>query len=134
MLSIAGFGNWFSLLPRNTQRVDRRKRYFAELLPRGLKELIDVAGFAQWSKDRFRLEFRFKRRAVSFKRIALSPATVYQELRVLRRMLNVAVRKKLLPANPCFGVEFPVKVNGLFRPHYMTWSEHSGSSFRPPIT
>ena len=33
---------------------------------------------------------------------------------VLRRMLNVAVRKKLLPANPCLGVEFPVKVQGLF--------------------
>ena len=53
----------------------------------------------------------------------LKPATVHQELRVLRRMLNVAVRKKLLPANPCAGVEFPVTVKGLFRPHYMTWSE-----------
>jgi integrase len=38
-------------------------------------------------------------------------------------MLNVAVRKKLLPANPCAGVEFPVRVKGLFRPHYVTWSE-----------
>lgn len=52
----------------------------------------------------------------------LKPATVHQELRVLRRMLNVAVRKKLLPANPSAGVEFPVKVKGLFRPHYRTWS------------
>ncbi len=33
----------------------------------------------------------------------LKPATVHQEFRVLRRMLNVAVRKKLLPANPCCG-------------------------------
>jgi len=38
-------------------------------------------------------------------------------------MLNVAVRKRLLPANPCAGVEFPVAVKGLFRPHYVTWSE-----------
>lgn len=38
-------------------------------------------------------------------------------------MLNVAVRKKLLVANPCSGVEFPVRVKALFRPHYMTWSE-----------
>jgi integrase len=38
-------------------------------------------------------------------------------------MLNVAVRKKLLPANPCARVEFPVAVKGLFRPHYLTWSE-----------
>jgi len=38
-------------------------------------------------------------------------------------MLNVAVRKKLLQANPCWGVEFPVAVRSLFRPHYVTWSE-----------
>ena len=53
----------------------------------------------------------------------LKSSTVHQEFRVLRRMLNVAVRKKLLPANPCSGVEFPVAVKGLFRPHYVTWSE-----------
>lgn len=53
----------------------------------------------------------------------VKPSTVHQEFRVLRRMLNIAVRKKLLAANPCSGVEFPVRVKGLFRPHYMTWSE-----------
>ena len=60
----------------------------------------------------------------------LKPATVHQELRVLRRMMNVAVRKKLLPANPCAGVEFPVKVKGLFRPHYMSWSEQQRIEFQ----
>src|SRR5215471_15951428 len=34
--------------------------------------------------------------------------TVHEEFRVLRRALNVAVRKKFLSANPCAGVEFPV--------------------------
>jgi integrase len=53
----------------------------------------------------------------------LKSSTVHQEFRVLRRMLNVAVRKKLLPANPCAGVEFPVAVKSLFRPHYVSWSE-----------
>ena len=62
----------------------------------------------------------------------LKPATVHQELRVLRRMINVAVRKKLLPANPCAGVEFPVKVKGLFRPHYMSWSEQQRIEFHAP--
>jgi len=38
-------------------------------------------------------------------------------------MLNVAVHKKLLPTNPCSGAEFPVAVKGLFRPHYVTWTE-----------
>jgi integrase len=62
----------------------------------------------------------------------LKPATVHQELRVLRRMMNVAVRKRLLPANPCAGVEFPVKVKGLFRPHYMAWSEQQRIEFQAP--
>jgi len=53
----------------------------------------------------------------------LKPATVHQELRVLRRILNIAVRKRLIPSNPCSGVEFPVAIRGLFRPHYVTWSE-----------
>jgi Phage integrase SAM-like domain len=53
----------------------------------------------------------------------VKPSTVHQEFRVLRRMLNVAVRKKMLVSNCCSGVEFPVRVKGLFRPHYVTWSE-----------
>jgi integrase len=32
-------------------------------------------------------------------------------------------RKRLLPSNPCWGVEFPVAVKSLFRPHYVSWSE-----------
>ena len=60
----------------------------------------------------------------------LKPATVHQELRILRRVLNVAVRKKLLPSNPCAGVEFPVAVKGLFRPHYMGWAEQQQIEFR----
>ena len=53
----------------------------------------------------------------------VKPTTVHQEFRVLRRMLNIAVRKKLIPSNPCSGVEFPVALKGLFRPHYVSWSE-----------
>jgi integrase len=48
---------------------------------------------------------------------------VHQELRVLRRTLNVAVRKKLLLSNPCSSVQFPVVIKRLFKPHYVTWSE-----------
>ena len=55
----------------------------------------------------------------------LKPTTVHQEFRVLRRIFSVAVRKKLCPANPCAAVEFPVRVKGAFRPHYMTWSEQT---------
>jgi integrase len=53
----------------------------------------------------------------------LKPSTVHQEFRVLRRILNLAVKKRRLGVNPCGGVEFPVRVDGLFRPHYVSWSE-----------
>src|ERR1700723_2048542 len=62
----------------------------------------------------------------------LKPATVHQELRILRQILNVAARKKLLPSNPCAGVEFPVAVKGLFRPHYVTWSEQRKIEIHAP--
>ena len=35
-------------------------------------------------------------------------------------------------ANPCAGVEFPARVDGLFRPHYVTWSEQQKIEFAAP--
>ena len=53
---------------------------------------------------------------------ALKPSTVHQGCAVLGTP-EVAVRKKLL-ASICVGdCEFPVAVKGLFRPHYVSWSE-----------
>ncbi|MGB7728504.1 MAG: tyrosine-type recombinase/integrase [Candidatus Acidiferrum sp.] len=74
---------------------------------------------------RERLRQRVKvRTGKGYRELGLVKATtVHQELRVLRRVLNRAVRKRLLTSNPCAMVEFPVKVTGLFRPHYVTWSE-----------
>jgi len=54
----------------------------------------------------------------------LKPATVHKEFRILKRMLNIAKKKRRLPANPCDGVEFPVRMAGTTRkPHYVTSSE-----------
>src|SRR5690606_9904146 len=54
----------------------------------------------------------------------LKPATVHQEFRILRRILNVAVKKRRLAVNPCSGVELPVAVSATTRkPHYLTASE-----------
>jgi len=54
----------------------------------------------------------------------IKPATVHQEFRVLRHILNVAVRQKRLQTNPCCVVEFPASVkNSTRKPHYMTSSE-----------
>ena len=83
-------------------------------------------------RRRLQTRVQFKTAEGVIQKDRLKPATVHQELRVLRRMLNVAVRKRLLPGNPCSGVEFPVKVKGMFRPHCMSWSEQQRIEFQAP--
>ena len=91
----------------------------------GTSRLVDVTADSIELYLRERLRQRVSVRAkLGYKQLgAIKSTTIHQEFRVLRRMMNVAVRKKLLAANPCLGVEFPVAVKGLFRPHYVTWSE-----------
>ncbi len=63
----------------------------------------------------------------------LKPSTVDQELRVLTRILNLAVQQKRLAVNPCGPVEFPVSVSKSTRkPHYMTSSEQTRIEFVAP--
>jgi len=93
---------------------------------------LTADGIELYLRKRLRGRVRVKTTAGFIERGELKPATVHQELRVLRRMLNVAVRKKLLPSNPCAGVEFPVAVKGLFRPHYLTWSEQRKLEIHAP--
>jgi integrase len=84
---------------------------------------ITADSIEMYLRDRLRQRVRVKVK-VGYKQLGtIKATTIHQEFRVLRRMLNVAVRKKLLAANPCSGVEFPVAVKGLFRPHYVAWSE-----------
>src|ERR1700722_17718133 len=89
------------------------------------RKLVGITADAieDYLRQRLRQRVRIKLAQGYREKGILKSSTVHQEFRVLRRMLNVAVRKKLLPANPCAGVEFPVAVKGLFRPHYVTWSE-----------
>ncbi len=84
-------------------------------------------------RARLRARVRHKTRDGFVEQGVIKPSSVHQELRVLRRILNVAVRKRLLPANPCWGVEFPVAVKGLFRPHYMSWSEQQRIEAEAPV-
>ena len=64
----------------------------------------------------------------------LKPATVHQELRILRCILNVAVKKRRLAVNPCSGVEFPVPLAGTTRkPHYLTASEQARLEACAPV-
>jgi integrase len=126
----------YSKPPIRAEKTDEANRRAA----RHLKNAFGQRSIADLSADeiehhlRRRLQSRVQVRTANgiIQKDRLKPATVHQELRVLRRMLNVAVRKKLLPANPCSGVEFPVRVQGLFRPHYMAWSEQQRIEFQAP--
>lgn len=100
----------------------------------GAKKLSDITGdeIELYLRTRLR-EHRVVRRKSGLAKLGiLKPATVHQEFRVLRRILNVAVKKKLCPVNPCASVEFPVTLKALFRPHYMSWSEQQRIEFFAP--
>lgn len=100
----------------------------------GSWRLVDVTpdDIEQYLRVRLKKHARVKTK-YGFRELGILKATtVHQEFRVLRRALNVAVRKKFLPANPCAAVEFPVSVRGLFRPHYLTWSQQQMIEFHAP--
>lgn len=128
------FGEWADLFLENYSKPPLRAESTHEINMRVTKHLKPVFGMSKLvdiTADKIELYLRRRlrqriqiRTALGYREgNVLQAATVHQEFRVLRRMLNVAVRKKLLLANPCSGVEFPVRVKGLFRPHYMSWSE-----------
>ena len=126
----------YSKPPIRAEKTDEANRRAARHLKDafGLRSIGDISADEIEHYLRRRLQSRVQVRTANgiIQKDRLKPATVHQELRVLRRMLNVAVRKKLLPANPCSGVEFPVRVKGLFRPHYMAWSEQQRIEFQAP--
>jgi integrase len=128
------FGEWADMYLENFSRPPFRAPKTHEVNERALRHLravFEIKKLGELTADdiesylRMRLKTRVLVRTGNgfVEKGALKATTVHQELRVLRRMLNVAVRKKLLFANPCGGVEFPARVDGLFRPHYMMWSE-----------
>ncbi len=138
-----GFGEWADFYLENFSRPPFRASKTHEVNGRALKHLravFETTKLAELTADDIEgyLRRRLKQRVVVktgegfVEKGTLKATTVHQELRVLRRMLNVAVRKKFLFANPCAGVEFPARVDGLFRPHYMTWSEQQKIEFAAP--
>jgi integrase len=129
-----GFEQWVDFFLENYSKPPLRAAKTHEVNMRAAKHLknafrsrkladLNADEIEFYLRKRLRDRVRIKTAAGFIERQELKPTTVHQELRVLRRMLNVAVRKKLLPSNPCAGVEFPVTLKGLFRPHYVTWSE-----------
>src|SRR3989449_4723154 len=129
-----GFGEWVDSFLENYSRPPIRAHKTHEANMRCAihlkaaflgRKLVEITADAieDYLRNRLRQRVRVKVAGGYREKGILKSTTVHQEFRVLRRMLNVAVRKKLLAANPCSGVEFPVAVKGLFRPHYVAWSE-----------
>jgi integrase len=112
----------------NQRAANHLKKAFAA------RRLVDVTAdeIELYLRHRLRQPVRFRTSSGYIERGKLKPTTIHQEFRVLRRMLNVAVRKRLLASNPCANVEFPVAVKGLFRPHYASWSEQQQIEFHAP--
>jgi integrase len=86
---------------------------------------IDASLIEVYLRKRIGQKRRIRRKAGLVELQPLQPTTAHQEFRVLRRIFSVAVKKKLCAANPCAGVEFRVRLKGLFRPHYMSSSEQA---------
>jgi len=137
------FNEWADFFLENYSKPPMRAPKTHEANVNALKHLRPIFGAVKLSEIeadqienylRSRLKQRKRvKRASGFTEIGnLKPTTVHQEFRVVRRILNVAVKKKLVPANPCMAVEFPVAVKGLFRPHYMSWSEQQRFEFQAP--
>jgi integrase len=94
---------------------------------------IDATEIELHLRSRLQQRRRVRRKTGVVELGTLKPTTVHQEFRVLRRIFSVAVKKKLCPANPCAGVEFPVFLKSLFRPHYVTWSEQQKIEQHAPV-
>jgi len=138
------FSEWAEFFLEHYSRPPIRAAKTHEANEGALKTLKPVFGAMKMAEiDATQIEFHLRSRLRQRRRVrrksgivelgTLKPATVHQEFRVLRRIFSVAVKKKLCPANPCAGVEFPVILKGLFRPHYMTWSEQQMIELHAPI-
>ena len=108
------------------------KHLMPEFAERKLAE-IDADQIEHYLRHRLRQRNRVRTGSGYRETTLAKPTRVHQEFRVLRRIFSVAVKKKLCPANPCAAVEFPTSLKGLFRPHYVTWSEQQRiEAFAPP--
>jgi integrase len=137
------FGEWADFYLENFSKPPFRAQKTHEVNERVLKHLrtmfestklteLTADDIEAYLRARLKARVLVKARNGFVKKGILKATTVHQELRVLRRMLNVAVRKKFLFVNPCAGVEFPARIEGLFRPHYVTWSEQQKIEFAAP--
>ncbi|MEZ5401167.1 MAG: tyrosine-type recombinase/integrase [Bryobacteraceae bacterium] len=137
------FGEWAAYFLENFSKPPIRARKTHEANENALKALLPAFGATKLTEvDSMQIEAHLRKRLQQPRRVRrvsgvvevgkLKPATVHQEFRVMRRIFSVAVKRKVCAVNPCDGVEFPVILKGLFRPHYMTWSEQQKIEAKAP--
>ena len=114
-----GFEEWVHLFLENYSKPPLRaaKTHNANMrASKHLKAAFQGYKLADLTADGIELYLRLRDRvcvkttAGCIERGELKPATVHQELRVLRRMLNVAARKKTLTLESLLWGEEPVMV------------------------
>jgi len=140
-LTFAEWGDWFlerrSKPPFRTQKTHLQNIRIVDLFKSTFENtrLLDITPEAIEEHLRRRLSAGKKVRTkmgVKY-RGTIRSMTVHQEFRVLRRILNVAVKQKRLASNPCSAVEFPVSTTtATHKPHYMTASEQQRIEFCAP--
>ena len=87
----------------------------------------------EYLAKRLRSRRTIKSKLKTYEKGTLKPSTVHREYRVLSRILNVAVQKRRIVANPCQGADFPVRLAGSTRkPHYLTATEQERIEFLAP--
>jgi integrase len=131
-LTFDEWAEWFlerrSKPPYRSEKTHEQNMNAAKLLRAvfGGTKLSDIAPevIDEYIENRLAEGRRIHTKFGLIRRGRIKPATVHQEFRVLRNMLNVAVRQKKLEFNPCTMVEFPVSVkNSTRKPHYLTSTE-----------
>ncbi len=110
------YGQWADFFLENYSKPPVRAEKTHEANKRCIKRLkaafntsrlVDITAdsIEMYLRDRLRQRVRVKVKLGYRQLGAIKATTIHQEFRVLRRMLNVAVRKKLLAANPCSPVQ-----------------------------
>src|SRR5205814_2020209 len=106
------FGQWAEFFLANYSRPPMRAQKTHEANENALKHLRPVFGSMKLPDiDATIIEVHLRQRLQAKKHVrrklglvelgTIKPTSVHQEFRVLRRIFSVAVRKKLLAANPC---------------------------------
>ena len=108
------FAEWADQFLAKVAHPNTRKRYGSSIAK--LKAAFTRARLSEISAGRIE-EYKEARLAEG-----VESATINHDLRVLRRMMRLAERKRLIPRNPFLEVDF-LKQRNLRTPHIVTWEE-----------